>query len=70
MGKRGPALIRQADINKVLRAFGAAGTKAKVEMTPGKVTISPIDDNTPAENGKRNEWDEELNNGKDQTEVR
>jgi hypothetical protein len=50
MGRRA-CTFKQTDLTRALKAARAAGVKMKVEITAGKMTLVPVEDE--ADNGKQ-----------------
>jgi len=69
----GRHLFKQTDLARAFRAAEAAGLRVeRCEIDPktGKIIVVTSKEGkaAPADDGERNEWDEELN-GPDQTEI-
>lgn len=69
---RGPHSFKQTDLARLFRAAKKAGLpveRYEIDPKTGRIIVVIKDEAASANDGERNEWDEELN-GADQIEIR
>jgi hypothetical protein len=54
---RGPVTFKELDLTRALKAAKKAGVRVRVDIVPGKLTVTTLNDNEPAD-GEPNPWDD------------
>jgi hypothetical protein len=56
----GPATFRESDLTRALKAAKKAGVRVRVDIEPGKMRVTMIDEDEAKQAATSNEWDDVL----------